>query len=202
VLANLDVALVMLMAAVDATARVAHRALGLKTAGSFSAGWQRSGWLMDVRKADGRLADAFDPDTTWNGAVLLVLSRLRNSVHGGASTPLIEFLGINTAELAACMDWLGGTERWGMREVIRDRVHFEPDALVENLFAAAIKVIDRSMVATPVERLKGVALTEELAQTPPLSPQQQAIRRLLAIATPPMHSSAEISCVCSKLPPS
>ncbi len=211
VLANLDVALVMLMAAVDATARVAHRALGLKTADSFSAGWQRSGWLMDVRKADGRLADAFDPDTTWNGAVLLVLSRLRNSVHGGASTPLgipttvpgqhdtlIEFLGIKTAELAECMDRLGGTERWGMREVIRDRVHFEPDALVENLFAAAIKVIDNSMAATPVERLKGVALTEELAQTPPLSPQQQAIRRLLAIAVPPMHSSAEIRCVCSR----
>jgi hypothetical protein len=198
VLANLDIALVMLMAAVDATARVAHRALGLKEGGIFSAGWQRSGWLTDVRKADGGLADAFDQDTTWNGAVLLVLSRLRNSVHGGASTPLgipttvpgqhdtlIEFLGINTAELAECMDRLGGTERWGMREVVRDRVHFEPDALVENLFAAAIKVIDNSMAATPVERLKGVALTEELAQTPPLRAQQQAIQRLLAIADPP-----------------
>lgn len=198
VLANLDVALVMLMAAVDATARVAHRALGLKKAGSFSAGWQRSVWLTDVRKADGRLADAFDPDTTWNGAVLLVLSRLRNSVHGGPSTPLgipttvpgqhetlVEFLGINTAELAEVMGRLGGAERWGLRKVARDRVHFEPDALVENLFAAAIKVIDNSMAATPVERLKGVALTEELAQTPTLSPQQQAIRRLLAIAALP-----------------
>lgn len=201
VLSNLDVALVMLMAAVDATSRVAHRALGLNEGGVFSAGWQRSEWLTNVRKADAILADAFNQSTTWNGAVLLVMSRLRNAVHGGTSTPLgiptpvpgqhdtlIEFLGINITELAEYMDRLGGAARWGMREVVRDRVHFEPDALVENLFAAAIKVIDNSMSATPVERLNGVALTEELTQTPQLRSQQQAIRRLLAIADPPPGS--------------
>jgi hypothetical protein len=197
-LANLDVTLVMLMAGVDATARVAHRALGLKEDDIFFAGWQRRRWLAKVRKVDAGLARAFDQETTWNGAVLLVLARLRNSVHGAAAAPLgirtpvlgrvdtlIEFPDLDTKMLAAYLGKLGGAEHWGMRVVIRDRVHFDPDLLLENVFAAAVKVIDNAMAATPVERFYGVALTEEQRETPKLRHEEEDIQRLLAIAAPP-----------------
>jgi hypothetical protein len=196
VLASLDIVLLMLMAALDATALVADRVLKLNS--PRSAGWQRKGWLKQVRKADSDLADAFARDSTWNGAVLLVLSRLRNSIHGAASAPLglrtpvpgqsdtlIEFPQVDADELAKYLARLGGAARWGMRIVVHDRVHFDPDGLLENLFAAAVKVIDNTMVATPVEQLDGVVLTDELSHTPEPRPVQTCIRRLLAVGDPP-----------------
>jgi hypothetical protein len=200
-LAGLDVVLLMLMAALDATALVADRVLGLDS--RRSAGWQSKAWLTKVRKADAALADAFVKDRTWNGAVMLVLSRLRNSVHGVAATPLgvgtqvighhdtlVEFPQVDADELAKHLAMLGGTERWGMRKVLPDRVHFDPDKLLENLFAAVVKVIDNTMVATPVESLEGAVLTDELRDTPPLRPEQKNIRRLLAVGDPPPDTSA------------
>ena len=59
------------------------------------------------------------------------------------------------------MDRLGGRDAWGMTSVLSGRYHADPSALLERLFPAAVAVIDRTMAATPVERLSGVHLTAE-----------------------------------------
>ena len=203
VLASLDVAMMMLMAGLDATARVAHRALGLNKNQMRSASWQSPGWLKEAAKKDAELAVKFDSATTWNGAALVVLSRLRNSIHGGPGSPLemktalqpspvtlIEFLGVDTKELGECVDRLGGRDLWGMCTVVRDRVHFDPDRLIENLFAASVRVLDETMVATPMQRLSGVTEFEEPAISPTFVLQLADIRRLLAVPEPSPNPDA------------
>lgn len=80
-LSQLDVVLLLLMAALDVTARVAHRVLGL-TSGEHDAGWQRARWAAQVRAVapDLMAAVSFPPANH----ILSILRLLRNTVHGAA----------------------------------------------------------------------------------------------------------------------
>ncbi len=199
-LASLDKVLLMLMGALDVTARLAHRSLGL-TISERLAGWQSSRWLGHVAASDQGLAESFAL-ATWNGTVVCLLSRLRNSVHAAAPSPLglrtglgrdatlVGFPHIDGDELADWMDRLGGRGRWGMRTILAGRYHFDPDALLEHLFPAAVQVIDNAMAATPVERLAGVQLSDELRHPPPLRWEQASILRQLSLGPPPPDSAA------------
>lgn len=176
-LANLDLVLLGLMAAVDVTARVAHRVLGL--AGSeYDAGWQRSGWLRKVNRHAPDLADLVAANTA-GGQTLFVLSRLRNSIHGAAldalavsqspgrqEETLVGLPHAETDQLLRAMDSLDGRDAWGVRELIPHRVHADPAVLLDRLFIGALNLIDELMRFTPVERLHGAKLDSD-ADGPP-----------------------------------
>ena len=200
-LSNLDVVLITLMGALDVSARIAHLTLGLRANRMFSAGWQNPTWLEAAIAAEPALAEAFAPDS-WNATVIRVLSRLRNAVHAAAPAPLgvsspgvgrqatlVGFPHTDGEELAGWMDRLGGRDVWGMTSVLGGRYHAEPSALLEQLFPAAITVIDRTMAVTPVERLPGVHLTAEdgePSKREEFAPSQRAsILRQLALGPPP-----------------
>ena len=169
-LSNLDVVLITLMGAVDVTARLAHRVLGLPEDDVFYAGWQRRRRRQVVARSDPALARLF-ADGTWHATIVKILSRLRNSVHSAAPSPLgilsagaqrdatmMGFPHVDAEDLAGLMDAVGGRELWGMRSVIPGRHHADPGLLLEQLFPAAVKLIDNTMATCPVERLGGVTL--------------------------------------------
>lgn len=168
-LANLDLVLLGLMAAVDVTARVAHRVLALP-GNRYDAGWQRSSWLRKVRREAPALADRVAANTA-GAHTLFVLSRLRNSIHGTAMDALAvsqsparreeTLVGLPHAEtdlLLLAMDSLDGRAAWGVRELMPHRAHADPGVLLDRLFVGVLDLIDDLMQLTPVERLSGTQL--------------------------------------------
>jgi hypothetical protein len=163
-LANLDLVLLGLMAAMDVTARVAHRTLGL-TGNEYDAGWQRNRWVRRLRREAPELA-ALVADEMDGGRTLFVLSRLRNSIHGAALDPLAvseapgrreeTLVGLphsHTDDLLEAIDALGGRDAWGVRELIPHRAHADPGVLLDRVVVRALELIDELMRLTPVERL-------------------------------------------------
>ncbi len=176
-LASLDLVLLGLMAAVDVTARVAHRVLGL-IGTEYDAGWQRKNWLRKVKRHSPDLAAAVAADTT-GGRTLFVLSRLRNSIHGAALDALAvsqaprrrqeTMVGLPPAEthqLLRAIDLLGGRDAWGVRELLPHRAHADPGVLLDRLFIGAVNLIDELMRLTPVDRLPGADLISDVAGPP------------------------------------
>jgi hypothetical protein len=177
VLARLDTMLVLLMSAVDTTARVAHRVLAL--AGPiYNVGWQRSSWIGSVAAADPALAAVFAANTNdWHA--LTILRLLRNTVHGqaissipvrlsGASVEIeIRLPADNQADIVASMDALGGRGTWGARNITGGAVQVNPAIFVERLWPEILRVLNDTMTATPVERLGNVNLAPADLQPPP-----------------------------------
>jgi hypothetical protein len=86
-LSHLDVVLILLMGAIDTTARVAHTALTIP--GKIRrAGWQNSDWLKQVATSRPQLA-AIVAVGTPGKYTLEILRLLRNSIHGEALRPLL-----------------------------------------------------------------------------------------------------------------
>jgi hypothetical protein len=85
-LSSLDLIFLLLMGALDATARVVHRVLEIK--GSVrGAAWQYPKWLAEVvEKAPG--FNGVVGKGTKNSHALTILTTLRNSVHGEALQPI------------------------------------------------------------------------------------------------------------------
>jgi hypothetical protein len=176
VLAHLDTMLVLLMGAVDVTARVAHRVLAL-TGDIYNAGWQRP-WINTVAATDPTLAAIFAANTH-NWHALRILGRLRNTVHGQAirSVPVwlsggsveteIQLPADNQADIVASMDVLGGRGSWGARNIAGGSVQVNPSIFVERLWPEIVRVLNATMTATPVERLGNVNLTPVDLQPPP-----------------------------------
>lgn len=136
-LGSLDNVLLSLMAAVDVTARVAHRSLGLDGS-EYRAGWQNKRWLKKVEAVDPGLAAIVGPDSQGSNT-LEVLRLLRNSIHGAALQPLAisthpakrdaTLVGLPSADaqqLLDAMDALGGRSAFGLRILLPDRIHAEP----------------------------------------------------------------------------
>jgi len=172
-LAQLDFVLLSLMGAVDVSARVAHRALGLRQQDEYRAAWQanRAGqWLTRVDAVHPSLAQVVHPGSAGENA-LTVLRLLRNSVHGealqglavsGSGKSLESLVGLPRRDqplLLAAMDALGGRTAWGARSTLPGRIHLDAGVLVDRLFEESIGLLNRLMRNTPVERLPGVALT-------------------------------------------
>lgn len=171
-LSNLDLVLLGLMAAVDVTARVAHRTLGVDGS-ERGAGWQRKDWVTRVETVAPELAALVSAGTPGAHA-LTILSALRNSIHGAALDAMAvgsmtgrredTLVGLphgNADEVVAAMDALGGRDLFGVRELLPGRIYADPGALLDAIFARVLVLLDCLMRQTPVERLAGVLLTRE-----------------------------------------
>lgn len=156
----------LLMAASDITARVAHRVLGLGD-NYYGAGWQRSGWIEKVKKHDENLA-ALVSEGTAGFHVMNVLSTLRNSIHAevlqsllarDSSAPPVTLFDLPTAQLpefAEIIDNLGGWPAWGLREAHSGDLHADPGVFVDQLFARMLDLLNAVMDCTPVGRFSNV----------------------------------------------
>lgn len=171
-LAHLDVVLILLMAAMDVTARVAHRVLGLPPGDDYRAAWQsrrRGGWFAAIQANAPALA-AVIADGTPGADTLTILRLLRNSVHGaalqglafnprsGSQESLVGLPRDDEAEVLDAMDRLGGRNVWGVRRLLPGRSHVDPGLLVDRLLVSTVETLNALMAATPVEMLPHVAL--------------------------------------------
>ena len=173
----LDVCLIFLMGAVDATARVAHHVLGLLHEGIHQAGWQRPKWLKQVAAKAPMLAQIVAPETPGADA-LTILRLLRNTVHDtGLPALAIGLPGRREGTLAGlpsaardqileAADRQGGRQGWGLREPLPGRLHADPYLLLERLLPAVIELLNDLMAATPVEKLSGISLKPEHSAPP------------------------------------
>ena len=158
VLVELDTLLVMLMGAVDASARFIHLLLGLQGQ-QREAGWQKPGWRSQLTGQNQPLADLFASGTPL-ADVLTILSRLRNTVHGQAIQAALRQKGSvrdapitlpteNESQILACMENLGGQAAWGAQPAAGAAVAVDPGQFVERLFPAVLGLLNAVMAATP-----------------------------------------------------
>ena len=158
VLVELDTLLVMLMGAVDASARFIHLLLGLQ-AQQREAGWQKPGWRSQLTGQNQPLADLFASGTPL-ADLLTILSRLRNTVHGQAIQATLRQKGSvqdapitlpteNESQILACMENLGGQAAWGAQPAAGAAVAVDPGQFVERLFPAVLGLLNAVMAATP-----------------------------------------------------
>lgn len=172
-LAAVDVTLLLLMGALDASARVAHITLGLHGS-PRDAGWQSGKWLKTVRKEASALADV-----AGNGSpgqhVMTTLTTLRNSIHSQGLQPvglgrpfrdpndiLIRLPHGAWDRLRDPIDSLGGPVVWGVRPAAHGGDAFlEPVRLLESLFPRVLVLLNDFMLRTPVNRLAYVHLAPE-----------------------------------------
>lgn len=187
-LSNLDVMLVLLMAALDVAARVAHRVLQLPPSDEYRAAWQnqkKGKWIDQVRQGSPALAAVVDP-LSRGEAVLTILRLLRNSVHGAGlqgvaylSAPrrlesLVALPDGDREKVRSAMLALGGLDGWGVRLVEGDRLHLDPGVLADRLMNEVVWLLNELMKQTPVERLPKVALNGTDCQ-PPTGPPGRAM---------------------------
>jgi hypothetical protein len=168
-LSSLDVVLLLLMGAVDATARVVHAILNIYGPGR-RAGWQRADWLSDVSAKAPSLAALFQNDAPGATHALTILRLLRNSIHGEAlpalgvgqgrerDRTLVGLPRSDEADLLAAFNALGGMAEWGVEEAIPGRIHADPGILLENLLPRVVRMLNEIMDGTPVEQLAHVQL--------------------------------------------
>lgn len=174
-LGNLDHVLMLLMGAVDASARVAHYVLALKTNERY-AGWQNNGWLKQVGESAPRLTQLFAPHSHHRYA-LQILRLLRNSVHGealkgvtfqseGEASTMMMLHKADEVEILSAMDALGGRDRWGYRPFAPGHDNIYPDLFVDVLTEEIIAVLNDVMKETPVEKLSYIEKAR-LSNKPP-----------------------------------
>ncbi len=171
-LTALGICLVFLMGALDATARVAHRVLGLRPDHVYRPGWQRSGWLQDVAAREPSLAAVVTAGTA-GADTLIILSRLRNTVHevglpalaigfpGRREETLVGLPRADRDRILEAADRRGGRDVWGLQELLPGRLHADPGVLLDRLLPLVIELLNELMTATPVEQLSGVSLKPE-----------------------------------------
>ncbi|HEY5261770.1 MAG TPA: hypothetical protein VIJ33_06630, partial [Solirubrobacteraceae bacterium] len=177
-LSSLDVALLLLMGTVDATARVAHAVLGI-SGSVYSAGWQyEKKWVAKVSATAPGLGRLFQGDTDHVRA-LTILRLLRNSIHGEAlpalgvgvgrqrDGTLVGLPASQQTELLAAFAALGGEAAWGVEQRIPGRLHADPGTLLEQLLPRVLHMLNEIMDATPVERLSNVSLQSSDLEVPP-----------------------------------
>ena len=176
-----DSAILFLMGALDAVARVAHATLGL-SGSAHSAGWQRKDWRKRVAKESPELATLVAPGSR-GGAVVEILTAMRNTVHSaglssvGASTTRTErqrtlidltsgLSGDDLHDVLAAMDVLDGRDAWCIEALVPGRFYVDPGHLLEQVVVPTLGLLDGLMARTPVERLPGVALSEADCRPP------------------------------------
>ena len=158
VMVELDTILVILMGAVDASARFIHVLLAFRD-GQRNAGWQKDGWRSRVAAQAQPLADLFARGTPLMD-VLTILSKLRNTVHGQAIQATMRHHGQvrdapitlpaeHEGQVLTCMDNLGGRAAWGAQPGTRGGVAVDPGQLVEQLFPAVLRLLNSVMTETP-----------------------------------------------------
>ena len=162
---QLDVILLMLSGALDATARVAHLVYRLSK-GIKSAGWRKREWLERLELENHELAAAM-AEGTEDSDLNQVVGLLRNTVHGEAlqgllahdtARPLVRehLMRIPRREedrLLAAMGRQSGEASWGVRDLGAGLLALELDTFVERLIPQAAATLNRVMAATDCSRL-------------------------------------------------
>jgi hypothetical protein len=171
-LTALDVCLIFLMGALDATARVAHHVLGFPAEQARNAGWQREKWLKKVEEKAPELARVVAPGTDGSHA-LTIVRLLRNTVHDTGLRALgviqhsvqrettlagVCLSATDRADIIAATDHLGGRDAWSIQELLPEMLHFDPGVLLDRLLPAVMELLNKLMAKTPVESLAGVSL--------------------------------------------
>jgi hypothetical protein len=158
-LVELDALLVLLMGAVDASARFIHVLLGLPADDKHQAGWQREGWRKKIAKENATLADLFRPNTPL-ADTLIILARLRNTVHGEmiratmrqslrSRDAVIRLPHEDGQKVLDAMGALGDREAWGVRTIADGSEVVDPGLFVERLFPRVLTLLDAVMEQTP-----------------------------------------------------
>jgi hypothetical protein len=180
-MAQLDVLLVFLLGAFDASAQIFHRTVGLE--GGKFAGWHKARWVESVGGRVPAVVAIVGPGS-YGANVLKILAALRNSIHGealqtvafhdtiiGPRETLIT-LGLREhEELLESIEKLGGRRAWGVRDLLPDAAGVEVDT-----FDFVARLLNQLMQATPVERLTGVDVTA-LPDGPPEDDQVFGVRQ-------------------------
>jgi hypothetical protein len=181
ILNDLDMILVFLMAAFDSLARVCNFVLRIPR-NYRQAGWQSGDWIELVAERNQALADLF-ADGTPGRALMVLLSKLRNNIHGQAlsATGLVPVVGDyaletfmalpadDRDEILGAIDRLGGLEVWGLATPLASyELHLQPGVFNERLIPQAIRLMNQIMMTTPVETLEGIEHPENLTSDPPM----------------------------------
>lgn len=165
----LEAALAMLLAAVDVTALVAHRVLGL-TGPESKVGWQNQGWLSRAAQICPGI-DAVTATGTAHSDALTVLRHVRNSLHGEAllgaglsqagrtHRALMALPRNRLQDLVDATDRMGGSKTWSVQPYGATELRVDPGILLEMLLPRIAALLNDVMEATPVESLPQVTLT-------------------------------------------
>jgi hypothetical protein len=196
-----ETALMMLMAALDITAVVAHRVLGLTGPVSY-AGWQSTGWIARVTAVQPNLAVLVAPGTAARDA-LTIVQHLRNSIHGialhgtdvqrggHARRMLMGLPRAKQTELLTAINALGGPAHWGVEVLHSTDFHADPGILLDRLLPHLCDLLNAVMRKTPVENLANVSLSPTDRMPPQQgtgdvtdmfsAPQRACVRALLGL---------------------
>ena len=136
-----EAALAMMMAAVDITARVAHKVLDIKIL-IRRAGWQNSDWLPKAAESVPGIDNIVAPQSP-NSDALIILRHLRNTLHseamrgagihrpGRAPTALMALPSEHQADVLTAMERLGGKEAWSIQSYAGPQLRADPGTLPE-----------------------------------------------------------------------
>ena len=185
-LSSLDLIFLLLMGAVDATARVVHHALNLK--GSVhGAAWQYPKWLAKVAEKVAAFDGVIGSGSKYSHA-LTILTTLRNSVHGEALQPLAfrkgsqpqqTLVGIPSEDAQGLLDAvaaLGWQRLLVFEKIVPGYFHTDPGVLLEHLLPLTLDLLNTLMETTPVEGLSGVTLIASQVVPPPEEPFDERTR--------------------------
>ena len=164
-LSAFDLAMLTLMGAVDASARIAHWLLRLDGSDQ-SAAWLNRAWRTRARGASTALDAVFSGSSHLHA--LTILTELRNTIHASPLNPLavansrrqvttvIELPPDAVTKLLSALTNLGGAARWGVDTHIRGRHHADPAQLLDALISTITTMLEAVMGTMPVAELAGV----------------------------------------------
>jgi hypothetical protein len=157
-----DLALLTLMGAADALARLTHRLLGL-SGSDHSAAWQRDTWREQLAEACPDIVVALEQDERL--AAVTLLKELRNTIHAGRLDPVavtagqlhlatrFELPADRAEQTLAAIDRLGGRDAWGIESHAPDRHHAAPAQLLDGLIVRLTPMINGVLAALSDARL-------------------------------------------------
>lgn len=157
-----------LMGSIDALARITNLVLEIDSE-PRNVGWQKSKWLKGLQDKAPDLHKHFENNAAgWH--TIAILGAIRNSIHGIALLPFAEtnleipnafIIGLpeaNARKLEKAFSFLGGSEIWGVKELMAGQLLFDPGILLEKLFEHVITTISRILVETPFESFPPISI--------------------------------------------
>lgn len=156
VLTAFDLALLTLMGAVDASARLAHHLLGIGS-GQHDAGWHRNKWRKQVANRCPTIVAAVEAENRLDA--LTVLRKLRNTIHAALIDPIavargqvhvttrIELPASDAETILASIDRLGGREEWGVESHGPGHHHADPAELLDHLLVRLTPMLNDVLAA-------------------------------------------------------
>lgn len=174
---HFDHMMLNLMAALDVSARVAHVVCGLDPSLRYSASWADSRWLRRINQQNPQLAGVLKPKNGTNASIVMLISRLRNSVHGEMLSPVVVrgrqsglILTLPDQDGRDLFDLLARSfdvAEWGLTAE-DDEVLLDPGVFTERLFPAVFEILEQLVNGSC---LRGVQLSPYALDDSRLNPQ-------------------------------